>query len=69
MGSGGIAPFILQPGQLHASFALPLGNKPQCPLKWKLDGAPEPVRISCQNLEWAPVLARMQEKRKILSPY
>ena len=44
MGSGGIAPFILQPGQLHAAVAVPLGNKSQYPLNWKLDWAPEPVQ-------------------------
>jgi hypothetical protein len=49
MGSGGIAPFILQPGQFQAAFALPLGNKPQYRLNWKLDWAPEPARILSES--------------------
>jgi len=45
MGCGGIAPVIVEPGQLHAAVSVPLGNKPQYPLNWKLDWAPEPVQI------------------------
>jgi len=49
MGSGGVAPVSVQPDQLHAALAVLLENKPQYPLNWKLDWAPEPVQILSES--------------------